>query len=34
MAGDDTMLPLVRQLLMTAVWFEVCIEGKRNIFEP
>jgi asparagine synthase (glutamine-hydrolysing) len=34
LAGDDAMLPLVRQLLMTAVWFEVCIEGKRNIFEP
>lgn len=33
LAGDDSMLPLVRQLLATAVWYEVCVQGKRNIFE-
>lgn len=31
-AGDDTVLPLVRQLLMTAVWYEVCVEGRKGIF--
>ncbi len=32
LAGDDEMLPLVRQLLMTAVWYEVCVRGRKEIF--
>lgn len=32
LAGDDAMLPLVRQLLTTAVWYEVCVRGRKEIF--
>jgi asparagine synthase (glutamine-hydrolysing) len=31
LAGDDTRLALVRQLLMTAVWYEICIQGRRGV---
>lgn len=31
--GDNSVLPLVRQLVMTAVWFEVCVQGKSGIFD-
>ncbi len=30
--GENSALPLVRQLVMTAVWFEVCVRGRREIF--
>jgi asparagine synthase (glutamine-hydrolysing) len=33
LAGDDECLPLVRQLLMTSVWYEVCVQGRRGVFE-
>jgi asparagine synthase (glutamine-hydrolysing) len=31
LAGDERSLPLVRQLTMTALWYDVCVLGKRKV---
>lgn len=33
LAGDDSCLPLVRQLLMMSVWHDVCVQGRKDIFD-
>lgn len=31
LAGDDRQIPLVRELALTSLWYEICVRGKREV---